>query len=1278
MMINGAAARVRPGRMSLVTAAVVAASLVPHGAGASPPGGSISGQSTDSATHNGIAGAQVQFYDLNGNSDFPFATATADGSGNYAQDLPDGTYGVLTQNTQGYINKIWDDVPCSAVCDVNSITPVVVSGGAITGIDFDLSPGGRIAGTITSSVTGNPIVGAHVYFLDSNGNVPFSTATTDGLGHYTSDGGTDTGSVFVITNNGQGYQDESYDNHKCTLQSCSTADPVSVTLGTTTTGIDFALDPGGRISGTVTDANHLPLANVAVRTGDPTGYNVDEVQTDASGNFITSGLAAGTYYVSTRNSAGLVDYAWNGLVCANDFCDDRQGTPISVTVPNTTGGVNFVLTAGQTISGTVTAASGGAPLAGVFVNLTNSSGASVGGANTDASGNFTTGAVPPGTYYASTFVNAYVTQFYNNVSCPTSCGFAASTPIVVTGAPVTHIDFALLAIGTGTITGTVTDGFDNTLPTGLPVQLFSPGGQLLASAATNNGAYTFSNVAAGSYYVRTNAPAGGIPYINQLYNGVTCVNCSVLTTGGGTLVTVSNGGTTTDIDFTLQRGGVITGTITNATGGAPLANIGAQIINSAGVSLGAFNTNASGVFTSAGLPADTYYVRTANNLGYINQQWQNLTCPQSGCAGTAGTPVVVNAATVSGIDFALTLGGRISGQVTDASNSQGLPFVSVALFSSAGVGLGTLNTDNAGNFTTSGLPPGTYFLRTQTGLIFANNQQLAFVDQLYSGTPCVPFCLNPTVGTPVVVTAGATTSSVNFALSRGGAIAGGVIDTSTDVGLGSVSVQIYTAAGVLAKTAGTNTGGGYTVAGLPPGTYYARTSMPNGVFYQDGLYDGMSCSSGCSVTSGTPITVLSGVISNGVDFALSSGAGGISGTIADARTAAPLPGVSVQIYTSSGVYTKTVTTNLAGTYATAGLAPGTYFARTLQENVPSSHADQLYSGARCSGSCTVTNGTPIVVTAGAMTSGIDFALGNRLFVADVGGDGKTEITVWRPGNGTWYSRDSVSAFNTTSSIQWGAATDVPVAGDYDGDGRMDIAVWRPSTGVWYIKTSSSNYASYIAVQWGLGSLKDVPVPGDYDGDGKTDIAVWRPGNGTWYIKTSSSGYTSSFSVQWGLGSQSDVVVPGDYDGDGKTDIAVWRPGNGTWYLKTSSSGYTSSFSVQWGLGSQNDVVVPGDYDGDGKTDIAVWRPSNGTWYVRTSTTSYASWFAKQWGVGSLGDVPVVGDFDGDGKTDPTVWRKSTGLWYVLTSGSNYTTFLSRPWGLGALSDVPIGSNPVRY
>ena len=477
--INDSAARVRARWISPVRLTLVAALFVAGYASNALAAGSISGQVTDSVTHVGVAGAKVAFFDVNANDDFPVATAITDGSGNYLQNLPAGSYGVVagsSATSPGYISEAWNGISCSATCDVNSITPVVVAGSAVTSINFALvAGGGRISGTITSSVTGLPIANAIVVFVDSNGNVPFTFATTDGSGHYISDGGSVAGNVLVFTANGQGYQDEVYNN--CKLATCSTPNPVAVTLGVTTSGIDLALDPGGRISGTVKDINNVPLANVSVRTYDPTGNRVDDVVTDASGNFITNGLAGGTFYVSTRNSAGLVDYTWNGLLCVHDFCDERQGTPIAVTVGSTTGNINLVLPPGQTISGTVTAAAGGAPIADVFVGLMNSSGAFIGGANTNASGAFTTGAVPPGTYYANVSANGFVVQLYNHLNCSNGqCSFTVSTPITVTSSAVTNINFSLIATGTGTITGTVIDGFSALALNGVSVQLFTLSG----------------------------------------------------------------------------------------------------------------------------------------------------------------------------------------------------------------------------------------------------------------------------------------------------------------------------------------------------------------------------------------------------------------------------------------------------------------------------------------------------------------------------------------------------------------------------------------------------------------------------------------------------------------------------------------------------------------------------------------------------------------------------------------------------------------------------------
>jgi hypothetical protein len=284
---------------------------------------------------------------------------------------------------------------------------------------------------------------------------------------------------------------------------------------------------------------------------------------------------------------------------------------------------------------------------------------------------------------------------------------------------------------------------------------------------------------------------------------------------------------------------------------------------------------------------------------------------------------------------------------------------------------------------------------------------------------------------------------------------------------------------------------------------------------------------------------------------------------------------------------------------------------------------------------------------------------------DFDGDGKTDVTVFRPSNGSWYSLLSSSGYTTYVSYVWGLPADVPVRGDFDGDGKADVAVYRPSNGTWYVLLSSTNYTTYAIVPWGLGG--DLPVTGDYDGDGKTDLAVYRPSNGTWYVLLSGADYTTDAIYAWGL--SGDTPVPGDYDGDGKNDYAVYRPSNGGWYVLLSSTNYTTYASYSWGLGG--DEPVQADYDGDGKADPAVYRPSNGGWYFLLSSTNYTMYGAHLWGL--TGDTPVPADYDGDGKEDIAVYRSSNGGWYILKSSTNYTTFVSYLWGLGG--DVPLLERP---
>jgi uncharacterized delta-60 repeat protein len=279
---------------------------------------------------------------------------------------------------------------------------------------------------------------------------------------------------------------------------------------------------------------------------------------------------------------------------------------------------------------------------------------------------------------------------------------------------------------------------------------------------------------------------------------------------------------------------------------------------------------------------------------------------------------------------------------------------------------------------------------------------------------------------------------------------------------------------------------------------------------------------------------------------------------------------------------------------------------------------------------------------------------------DYDGDGKSDLSVFRPSTGFWYiARPTGSPSQNFDAVQFGVNGDVIVPADYDADGKTDVAVWRPSDGVWYMMQST---AGFRTAQFGASG--DIPVPGDFDGDGKANLAVFRPSTGSWYIARATGMPSQNFDTV-PFGANGDKPIAGaDFDGDGRADVAVFRPSDGNWYRINSSN--NQFVGIHFGIAE--DKPVAADYDGDGKTDLAVWRPSDGVWYRINSGSD--TFTATQFGIST--DLPAPADYDGDGKADLAVFRPAEGIWYLLRSTQGFTGLQ-----FGASGDIPTPNAYVR-
>jgi len=395
----------------------------------------VSGKVGGTVTYLGapLAGIRVTLYPRNHEAATAWAVTGA--AGTYLIDrIPDGEYRAEFSDptNNAYITQYYNNATA-----LSSATRFqVLQGTVTTPIGAAMAPHTRISGVVTAASGGTPVSGAYVATYKIVGSTlvegPGMTVGADGA--FAFDNLAAASYKLKFYHPLGSYLDQWYSN-KATD---SLADTITVVPGTDFVG-NCALVTASIVSGTVRSGG-AGVGNVRVYI-----YNVDgggfvsagNVLSAANGTYSLTKLAAAQYKVRFLDSAGTYAEQYYNIKV-----DATTANAIAVPAASTVAGIDASLTVSCSISGKVTAHEGGANLANIRAYAYRYNGttyASWSSVLTDASGNYTLGRLPTGSYKIR-FVDStgkYIDRYYNEVA---TLAAATVVPLSTSGAAATGIN----------------------------------------------------------------------------------------------------------------------------------------------------------------------------------------------------------------------------------------------------------------------------------------------------------------------------------------------------------------------------------------------------------------------------------------------------------------------------------------------------------------------------------------------------------------------------------------------------------------------------------------------------------------------------------------------------------------------------------------------------------------------------------------------------------------------------------------------------------------------
>ena len=724
-----------------------------------------------------------------------------------AERIPSGRYRLEftagNGNLGNYAPQQWKDKTLTQKPTLLRLT----AGHLTPHINVTMKPGAIVTGTVTEGTSsGAPLPGICVT-VAGQGPLAGRTAfgSTKGDGSYFVNG-LATGKYRVSFRPGCGRNENVLPE---TLPGT-----VQLTTGKKVSGVNGVLQPGGQITGTVTNATTgKPQDRVCVTAFGRAGIGGDISFFD--GTYTISQLPTGTYEVDFDHSCQALP-----SLAPQSYNDEPLGfgDPVPVTQGKVTSGIDAAMKPGGTISGTTTI-SNGQKASGICVEAISVQSAAIAASQ---AGRYTIANLAPGLYQVLFFDcggrNLAVQQFHGG-------------QLISVNAGATTSGVSAVMQQAGRISGTVRSRSGAGLRQ-VCVLATSLGSGLASEAVTNRaGQYTVVQLAAGRYRVEF-AACDGKNLANAWFRNKSRASAA-------NPVTVRTRVTTSGINATLSTGGTISGVVTSKATGNPVAGACVSAVSDSSASFA--ETGKTGRYSISALATGTYGV-------------QFVPCTGGTLAGQVKTVRVTAGHHLTSVNEALLAGGQVSGEVMGGVPASGQAGVCVTVLPVAAGGLGEgIQSAAGGTFTVGNLLPGSY------QVLFGNPAcEGAFAPQWYDGQA------SRATATVITVTAGATTKLNTATLS----VLGQVTGTVTGPGSAAVGGVCVTAepvsAGQPAVVAVTRSGK-YAAMGLQPGQYRVEFSPGCGAtgFTTQWWKDASSQS------AATVITVPAGTVTSGIDATLS-------------------------------------------------------------------------------------------------------------------------------------------------------------------------------------------------------------------------------------------------------------------------------------------------------------------------------------------------------------------------------------------------------------------------